>query len=107
AVRLDREFQDHLTLQRRVLAQLAVVQAIERRFVAIEHDLDLFVGARERGTIAQRSVAWADRADVARGLRERRALNRAALRAALRTEVAAERGQLDAAAPRARLGWPP
>src|SRR5262245_41575567 len=44
AVRLDRQAQHHLPFQSRVIAQLTVVQPIERSLVAVEHDLYFFVG---------------------------------------------------------------
>src|SRR5262249_61382570 len=67
AVRFDRQAQDHLAFQGRVIAQLPVVQLVERRLVFVEHDLYFFVGAgRARPATGLRSVGtgdWGDRAD--------------------------------------------
>src|SRR5438132_6471782 len=66
AVRLDRQAQNHLALQGRVIAQLPVVQPVERRLVAIEHDLYFFVGAGRTWPAARlRSVGAGDRCDRA------------------------------------------
>src|SRR5712692_11727472 len=62
AVRLDRQAQNHLAFQSWVIAQLPVVQPVERRLVAIEHDLYFFVGAgRTRPAPRLRSVGTGDR----------------------------------------------
>ena len=93
AVGFDRQPQDHLALQRRIVAQLAVVEAIQRRLVAIEHDLNFFVGARERLAPSRRAVDRYRRSrDRARRARHRRTLDGAALVAA-----AADRSRLIAA----------
>src|SRR5215831_21044449 len=64
AVRLDRQAQNHLAFQGWVIAQLPVVQSIERRLVAVEHDLYFFVGAgRTWPAACLRSVGAGDRAD--------------------------------------------
>src|SRR5438445_10533721 len=66
AVRLDRQAQNHLALQGWVIAQLPVVQPVERRLVAVEHDLYFFVGAgRPRPAARLRSVGAGDRGDRA------------------------------------------
>ena len=52
--------------KRGVVAQLPVVQPVERRLVAVEHDLYFFVGAgRPRPAARLRPVAAADRGDRA------------------------------------------
>src|SRR5574340_1318428 len=58
-VRLDGQRQHHLAAQARIDAQLAVVDAIERRLVAVEDDLDLFVGTRRASALGQRAVGIA------------------------------------------------
>src|SRR5258705_11987850 len=67
AVWLDRQAQNHLAFQGWVIAQLPVVQPVERRLVAIEHDLYFFIGAsRPWPAAGLRSVGtgdWGDRAD--------------------------------------------
>src|SRR5713226_6364215 len=66
AVRLDRQAQNHLAFQGWVIAQLPVVQPVERRLVAIEHDLYFFVGASRTWPAAcLRSVGASDRGDRA------------------------------------------
>src|SRR6267142_2521855 len=66
AVRLDRQAQNHLAFQGWIIAQLPVVQPVERRLVAIEHDLYFFVGAgRTRPAARLRSVGAGDRRDRA------------------------------------------
>src|SRR5229473_2056943 len=66
AVRLDRQAQNHLAFQGRVIAQLSVVQPVKRRLVAIEHDLYFFVGAgRTWSAACLRSVGAGDRSDWA------------------------------------------
>src|SRR6266852_3603230 len=66
AVRLDRQAQNHLASQSWVIAQLPVVQPVERRLVAIEHDLYFFVGASRTWPAAcLRSVGAGDRGDRA------------------------------------------
>src|SRR5207245_5962784 len=68
AVRLDRQAQHHLTFQGWVIAQLPVVQPVERRLVAIEHDLYFFVGAgRTWPAACLRSLGAGDRGDRADG----------------------------------------
>src|SRR5574340_1014552 len=58
-VRLDGQRQHHLAAQARIDAQLAVVDAIERRLVTVEDDLDLFVGTRRASALGQRAVSIA------------------------------------------------
>src|SRR5512139_4094700 len=58
-VRFDREGQNHLATQARVDAQLAVVDAIERRLVLVEDDLDLLVGTTRASALGQRPVSIA------------------------------------------------
>src|SRR5579864_8579852 len=66
AVRLDRQTQNHLAFQGWVIAQLSVVQPVERRLVAIEHDLYFLVGAgRAWSAACFRSVGTGDRSDRA------------------------------------------
>src|SRR5258708_9088141 len=66
AVRLDRQTQNHLAFEGWVIAQLPVVQPVERRLVAIEHDLYFFVGAsRPWPAACLRSVGAGDRRDRA------------------------------------------
>src|SRR6266566_73188 len=69
AVRLDRQAQNHLAFQGWVIAQLPVVQPVEGRLVAIEHDLYFLVGAgRTWPAACLRSIGagnWGDRADYA------------------------------------------
>src|SRR5713101_3548829 len=66
AVRLNRQTQNHLAFQGWVITQLPVVQPVERRLVAIEHDLYFFVGAgRTRPAACLRSVGAGDRGDRA------------------------------------------
>src|SRR5229473_1832661 len=66
AVRLDRQTQNHLAFQGWVIAQLPVVQPVERRLVAIEHDLYFLVGAgRTWSAACLRSVGTSDRSDRA------------------------------------------
>src|SRR5260221_3357340 len=66
AVRLDRQPQNHLAFQGWVIAQLPVVQPVERRLVAIEHDLYFFVGASGTWPAACLwSVGGGDRGDRA------------------------------------------
>src|SRR5207237_10343475 len=69
AVWFDRQAQDHLAFQGWVIAQLPVVQSVERRLVTVEHDLYFFVGAgRNWPPACLRSVGagdWGDRADCA------------------------------------------
>src|SRR5260370_5477142 len=66
AVRLDRQTQNHLAFQGWVIAQLPVVQPVERRLVAIEHDLYFLVGAgRTWSAACLRSVGASDRRDRA------------------------------------------
>src|SRR5437899_3153320 len=69
AVRLNRQAQNHLAFQGWVIAQLPVVQPVERRLVAIEHDLYFLVGAgRTWPAACLRSIGagnWGDRADYA------------------------------------------
>src|SRR5438445_11136096 len=66
AVRLDRQAQNHLAFQCWVIAELPVVQPVERRLVAIEHDLYFLVGARRTWPAAcLRSVGAGDRCDRA------------------------------------------
>src|SRR2546427_9188311 len=66
AVRLDRQAQNHLAFQGWVIAQLPVVQPVERRLVSIEHDLYFLVGARRTWPAAcLRSVGAGDRCDRA------------------------------------------
>src|SRR6266852_6266209 len=66
AVRLDRQAQNQLAFQGWVIAQLPVVQAVERRLVAIEHDLYFFVGAgRTWPAACLWSVGAGDRGDRA------------------------------------------
>src|SRR6266478_989583 len=68
AVRLDRQAQNHLAFKGWVIAQLPVVQPVERRLVAIEHDLYFFVGTRRTWPAAcLRSVGASDRSDRADG----------------------------------------
>src|SRR6266852_4129162 len=62
----DRHGQNHLAFQGWVIAQLPVVQAVERRLVAIEHDLYFFVGAgRTWPAACLWSVGAGDRGDRA------------------------------------------
>src|SRR5437667_6911927 len=66
AVRFDRQAQNHLAFQGWVIAQLPVVQPVERRLVAVEHDLYFFVGAcRTWPAACLRSVGAGDRGDRA------------------------------------------
>src|SRR6516162_826384 len=66
AVRLDCQAQNHLAFESWVIAQLPVVQPVERCFVAIEHDLYFFVGAgRTWPTACFWSVGAGDRGDRA------------------------------------------
>src|SRR5260370_488179 len=66
AVRLDRQAQNHLAFQGWVITQLPVVQPVERRLVAIEHDLYFFVGAgRTWPAACLRSLGAGDRGDRA------------------------------------------
>src|ERR1051326_3186547 len=65
-VRLDRQAEYHLSFERRVVAQLPVVQPVERRLVTVEHDLYFFVGGGgSRPAAGFRPVAGGDRGDRA------------------------------------------
>src|SRR5207302_11059130 len=76
AVRLDRQAQNHLAFQCWVIAELPVVQPVERRLVAIEHDLYFFVGAGSTWPAACfRSVDTGDRGDRADGAAYSRTTN--------------------------------
>src|SRR5713101_2698527 len=66
AVGLDRQAQNHLAFQGWVIAQLPVVQPVERRLVAIEHNLYFFVGAgRTLPAACLRPVGAGDRGNRA------------------------------------------
>src|SRR5690606_13111104 len=103
-----REAQHHLSAQRRIRAQLAIVKPVQRRLVTIEHDLNFFVGPageRARAVAAaagERSTAAATGADGALDARRRdaRDLRAAAVAAA---DVTRQRRQVDAAARARRL----
>ena len=69
AVGLDAQAQDHLTAQGRIAAQLAVVEPVQLRLVAVEHDLDLLV--RCGPPIAPRADALAAVAAAAAAARDR------------------------------------
>src|SRR5262245_44585386 len=107
AVGLDPEAQDHLALQRGIVAQLSVVEAVERGLVAVEDDLDLFVRAADRRALprahaaARTAAAAGDRARRARDLDTRQL--RAAAVAATAAHAAAQRGEVDPAARTRRL----
>src|SRR5690348_10067645 len=74
AVGCNRETQDDPALQRRVLAQRAVVQRVDRAFVLIEHALDLLTAARALPALAaalRRAARDREGLDGARNLRRR------------------------------------
>src|ERR1041385_8652811 len=64
AIGFDRQAQHHLSFQSRVIAQLPVVQPVERCLVAVEHNLYFFVGSgRSHSAARLRPVAAGDRGD--------------------------------------------
>src|SRR6516165_7400044 len=66
AVRLDRQAQNHLAFKSWVIAQLPVIQPVERCYVAVKHDLYFFVGAGSTWPAARlRSVGAGDPGDRA------------------------------------------
>src|SRR6185295_8242629 len=101
--RLDRQTQHHLATQRWNVAQLAVVEPIERRLVAIEHDLNLFVGAARRSA-GPRAIARSRGAARARPAADRVLhatcfdAREVASTAAVAADLAAQRREIDAAA---------
>src|SRR5690606_11181817 len=99
AARLDREAQHHLSAQRRILAELPVVEPVQRRLVAVEDDLDLLVrAARSRAAAGERAIAAAAGADRARDARGLHACHLRAAAFAAAADVAAQRCDVDAAA---------
>src|SRR3954452_17507030 len=88
-VRLDRQFENELALQRGVLPQSSVVERVDRAFVDVEHALDLFAAAR--GLVA---LAAALRGAALHGEALDRALDlrRGAIADAAAARVAAQRG---------------
>src|SRR4029077_9669262 len=118
AVRLDRQAQNHLAFQSWVIAQLPVVQPVERRLVAIEHDLDFFVGAGStRPAACFRSVGAGDGGDRADGAAyphttnpassatvSANAVATASASSATTSHTAAQRGEVDATARSRRIG---
>src|SRR5690606_11747212 len=97
AVGRNRQRQDELALQARILPQRAVVQRVDRALVAVEHALDLFTAARRFAARAAARAAVGASAGLRRGegaldLRRRARGESAAAR------VAAQRGGIDAAA---------
>ena len=100
AVRLDREPQHHLAAQRRIVTQLAVVQAVQRGLVAVEDDLDLLVGAARERAVARAPTGGAvlarRAADRIRDAADVDSVERPSSTAA--ADVTAEGGGVDAAA---------
>src|SRR6516164_5067313 len=85
AVGLDRQAQDHLSLECWIPAQLEVVQPIELGLVTIEDDLYFLIGTSGARPAAHRTVRCSACADAGRGLRQRPAVNRVALGTAAQT----------------------
>src|SRR5690606_36158870 len=95
SVRRDRQAQDELALERRVLAQRSAVERIDRTLVAVEDALDLVPAARRpigRARGGRRAARGRERRDRALDLRRRAAREPAA------AGVAAQCRGVDAAA---------
>src|SRR4029077_11063015 len=103
-VRLDRQAQDDLSLQRWIAPQLQVVQPIELGLVTVEDDLYLLIGTSGTGPAAHGAARRSRRSDAARGLRERAAANGVALGTAARAEAATHGRQVDSTARAWRAG---